>query len=72
MENQVDRFGLEEQIMRCWTIIDQVNSVIEGTLDHDWTNDQIANALLGIKQVYDLEFNKLFDAFESLIQQKKL
>lgn len=36
------------------------------------TTDDIANALLGIKTLYDLKFDELFSNFESMIREKKI
>lgn len=69
---QFNRFEFEQQLLKCWTVTDMVNSVTEGTLDHGWNPDQISNALIGIKEIYELEFNKLFGMFERGISEKAI
>ena len=59
-----DRFDFEQQIQKCWMITDDISDVAEGILEHDLDKDQIVNALMGIKQLYELKFNKLWDLFE--------
>lgn len=63
-----DRFDLEEQIMACWTVTSDIDTLREGVLESDMTTDQIANILLGMKELYELKFRKMFESFEQLIQ----
>ena len=68
----MDRFDLEQQIMKCWNVTDDIQLVYETVLDKEMTKDQIANCLLGMHQMYELKFNKLFDTFSELIAQEKI
>ena len=63
-----DRFDLEQQIMACWNVTSDIETLFEGVVESDMTHDQIANILLGMKQLYELKFDKLFNTFEQLIQ----
>lgn len=63
-----DRFDLEQQIMACWNVTSDIDTLCEGVLESDMTTDQIANILLGMKQLYELKFDKLFNTFQQLIQ----
>lgn len=65
-----DRFKHEQQIMKCWQIVEQLDTINEGILEHKWTSDQISNAIIGLKEIYALEFDKLFLQFESSIKEK--
>ncbi len=65
MNNQ---FDLEQQIMACWNVTSDIDTLCEGVLESDMTTDQIANILLGMKQLYELKFDKMFRTFEELIQ----
>ena len=71
-----DRFDFEQQIQKCWIVTDDVAEVAEGILEHDLDKDQIVNALMGIKQLYELKFNKLWDLFEdvhmNLVREHKM
>ena len=67
-----DRFDLEQQIMACWNVISDIDTLCEGVLESDMTTDQIANTLLGMKQLYELKFDKMFRTFEQLIQNKSI
>lgn len=63
-----DRFDLEQQIMACWNVTSDIDTLCEGVLESDMTTDQIANILLGMKQLYELKFDKLFNTSEQLMQ----
>ncbi len=67
-----DRFDLEQQIMACWNVTSDIDTLCEGVLESDMTTDQIANILLGMKQLYELKFDKMFGTFEELIQNRRL
>lgn len=62
------RFDLEQDIMNCWHVVDDLKILCEGVLEKDLTKDEIANILLGLEQLYQLKFEKLFDVFETLIR----
>jgi hypothetical protein len=67
-----DRFDFEQQIFDCWNVTKDINTLFEAVVDKDLTTDQIANALLGMHQIYELKFGKLFDMFEELSYKKEL
>lgn len=64
-----DRFEFETQIMSCWGITTDLNDLSEEVLEGDLTKDQITNVLIGIEQMYNIRFAKLFRQFEQLIHQ---
>lgn len=73
MKNNIDRFDLEQNIMKCWSVTEDVQLLYENVMENDdLSKDDIANALLGIHQLYEMKFNKLFENFETLIRDKKL
>jgi hypothetical protein len=61
-----DRFDFEQQIQKCWLVTDDIYELAESVLEHDLTSDQITNVLFGMKEMYELKFNKLWDMFESV------
>lgn len=67
-----DRFDLEQDIMKCWNVTEDIYLLYENVMEKDLTTDDIANALLGMKTIYDMKFEKMFDHFETLIHEKKL
>jgi hypothetical protein len=68
----MSRFDLEQQIMDCWHIIDDVKILNEYILESDLTKDQISNALLGLEEIYQMKFDKLFRTFEKLVHSEKI
>ena len=74
MENtMVDRFDLEQDIMKCWNVTEDIDLLYRNVLDGpEMTTDDIANALLGMKTLYDMKFNEMFNHFEKLTHEKKI
>ena len=67
--DKFDRFDFEQQIMSCWNITTDLKDLNEGVLESNLSKDQISNALMGLEQLYQLRFEKLFRQFETLIQE---
>ena len=61
------RFALEEQILDCWGICEDLDILFEGILDQDIDKDKIANIVLGLKDLYQIKFEKTFNTFERLL-----
>lgn len=72
MKDSTDRFDLEQNIMKCWNVTEDIYLLYENVMEKELTKDQIANALLGLHQLYEMKFEKLFDNFETLVHEKKL
>lgn len=74
MDFNMTRFDLEQQILSCWSIIDDINLLNSkhqdepGSLSHD----AMANYLLGLETIYRVKFERLFDTFEQLAREKKI
>lgn len=60
-----NKFELEQCIMNCWNVVDDIKTVVHG-LD-SMSNDDVANALIGLHTIYQLKFEQLFSEFESCI-----
>jgi hypothetical protein len=71
----MDRFDLEQQILECWNVTNDVHHVTEYILDAPLEGnreDVAANMLIGIEALYNRKFEKLFATFEKLIAEKKV
>ena len=68
----VDRFDLEQDIMKCWNVTDDVDLLYRNVMEGDLSKDDIANALLGIQSLYNMRFDEMFRHFEQLIKDKKI
>ena len=63
-----NRFDLEQEIMSCWNITTDLNVLLEEVIEGDLSKDQVSNVLLGLHQLYEIKFNKLFRTFEQYIK----
>lgn len=63
-----NRFEHEERIMRCWQVTDDLQVLAEGILEGNMTQDGVANVLLGLKEIYQLKFDALWQSFENSIR----
>ena len=60
---------LEGQILDCWKITDDLDTLFEAILESGLSPDQISNILLGLKDLYSLKFEKTFHVFEELVAE---
>jgi hypothetical protein len=63
-----DRFDLEQHIMKCWNVTEDIDLLNYNVLEKDMSKDDISNFLLGLKTIYECKFNNLFDNFSELIE----
>jgi len=63
-----DRFDLEQHIMKCWNVTEDIDLLNKNVLEKDITTDEISNFLLGLKTIYQCKFEELFDNFGELIE----
>lgn len=68
----MNAYDLEQQIMECWHITDDVSVLTEEILEGDLTKDKIVNVLTGLEQLYAIRFNKLFRTYEQLMAERKI
>ena len=64
IDRPMDRFDFEQQILQCWRVTDDIRDLSKGVLESELSTDQINNVLVGLHQMYELKFNKLWDLFE--------
>lgn len=62
-----DIFDLEQSILACWNITDELKILNEALLEQDLDRDTTSNILLGLEQMYQLKFNKCFESFEEIV-----
>lgn len=71
--DMTDRFDLEQDIMKCWNVTEDIDLLYRNVMDGpEMKTDDIANALLGIKTLYDMKFNEMFNHFTTLVHEKKI
>ena len=69
-------FDLEQEIMQCWHVVDDIDTVTTWFVDDpQWAGmdpklcDAIMNKYFAIKEIYDLKFDKLFKTFEDVCKE---
>lgn len=65
-----DRFDLEQNIMQCWNVCDDIQLMLDqwDKLDEDAKQ----NYLIGLKQMYQMKFERLWDNFEGCVRRKQI
>jgi hypothetical protein len=68
-----DRFELEQQLLQCWHITDDINTVINYIAqqpDIPATNqDELLNMLGGLRSLYHYRFRDMMNLFNELISK---
>jgi hypothetical protein len=61
------RFDLEQRILNCWQVVDDLKTVYTYHSDNKSLDDDLANVLIGLQYLYQLKFEQLFKTFEDYI-----
>lgn len=69
---QPNRFDLEQQILDCWNITNELKLLAEAVGNQSLSEDQTLNIIIGIHELYNLKFEQTFSTFEKLVASKKL
>jgi hypothetical protein len=73
MKTTNDRFDLEQQILDCWHLTDDLGLLFEYVMEsEELDRDKLSNIILGMKELYQLKFDRCFNTFETLVEQKKI
>ena len=65
-----DRFDLEQGIMQCWNVCEDIQLYLD--MHDNMTEDQHMNYLIGLKQMYQLKFERTWDTFEKCVRARKI
>lgn len=65
-----DRFDLEQNIMQCWNVTDDIQLYLD--MYDNMDEDQRMNYLIGLKQMYQMKFERLWNNFESCVRNKQI
>lgn len=69
-ETNRTRFDLEQDIMNCWSVVEDIKELSRCKMDRrKMTEDEVNNYLLGLETIYQVKFERLFETFEMLIKQ---
>ena len=71
-------YDLEEDILACWQVVDDIDLLFEYIMDDEDCADipaahfdRLSNILLGMKELYNLKFNKCFDTHSKIVSAGK-
>ena len=69
-----DRFDLENDIMECWKVSEDLKNLIWAKFDRKepMNEDELLNLLQGLQGLNEIRFQKLWDTFEILVHDRKL
>jgi hypothetical protein len=61
-------FDLEQSIMQCWGVVDDIKLLTQQVYDRPQplTEDELGNILIGMEALYQLKFEKCFNEFEAV------
>ena len=67
------RFLLEERIMECWQVVDDIKITWEEFSDgkEEMDTDELCNILLGMQTLYDRKFARLFSSYEKMLEEMR-
>ena len=71
MTQQYDRFDLEEEIHKVWATEEDLETVLYRIMDAPEgppSEDEIANMLIGLKEIHNSRCIKLWDVFETMVK----
>ena len=72
MSKAPNTFDLEQQILQCWNVVDDIKMIEEYRSENNMSEDELANAMLGLHTLYQLKFQVLFSTFEKCLKDRKL
>lgn len=71
-----DIFNLEQDIMNCWNITDDIQTITAHYVDSpEWEGldpklcDALMNSYSGLQAVYEIKFKKLWHTFEDIADE---
>ena len=64
---------LEQPIMDCWSVCDDLETMYRqiGDGEREPTQDELINALIGMRQLYQWKFGQLFYKYEQVLETQR-
>jgi hypothetical protein len=66
------RFELEQALQELWQISEDLQLVVDNILNGDMADEEVANTLIGLRNIHLLRWQKTDDIFEELISNGSL
>ena len=70
-----DRFNLEEEIQNVWHTEEDLDTILYRIMDAPDgppSEDEVTNMLIGLKEIHKSRCLKLWDVFETMVENKKI
>ena len=70
-----DRFNLEEEIQNVWHTEEDLDTILYRIMDAPDgppSEDEVTNMLIGLKEIHKSRCLKLWDVFETMLENKKI
>ena len=71
-----DRFMLEQKLMNCWQMTDDLDTIAEYIGDSSDINaqgkDRLLNMLIGMRDLYHIKFEHTMDLFNELVRNRTI
>lgn len=64
----ITRFTLEDQIMECYGVVDDLDMVYSTEALYQ-DQDRMMNVLLGMHELYKIRFERMLNTFEHLVHE---
>lgn len=62
------RFELEQAIIACGNVNDDIEILLEALLDENADKERVANALIGMRELHEMRCKRTFDIFSAMIR----
>jgi len=69
LKSEKNRFDLEQEILECWNVVKDIENFYHA--QENMTEDQQMNYLLGMQEMYEIKFNKLWETFEQCVKRNE-
>jgi hypothetical protein len=66
--SKITRFDVEQQMMNCFTVVDELKLLGESLVEKRIGQDKLTNLIIGLSELYQLKFEKLLESFESCVK----
>lgn len=64
------QYGLEQQILRCWSVCDDIQDLRKLRDERQLSEDELDNYLLGLISLYQVKFENLFSMYEQMLREQ--
>jgi hypothetical protein len=70
-KHSMKRFDLEEAMLDCWGFKEDLGTLLAAT-DNDLDHDELQNVLIGLRSLYDMKFQHMWNIFEAMIENGEI